>query len=525
MDEKIPFSLLYEKMQNILAKPELYALGITRFSAGGLGACAYERKISIAELVACWQHKEYQIRCPECGGTAYITQWAGSVNSGGYWEINAYCPHCGKNIQFHRNSYPQAIHNVHWTKMRNIIQEEKTAIQNKTDKQMETENKNPSNKNTKIGHHPTVDHEKMTIRLLNGRTLQCYPRVEALPHIDNRMKLDTTGQYLIVGRKKTAEQQTSPELENQRMQAEKFFTDHAFFFLDHREQILNDSRMFLAPVPIQSGLAYTGTSGFQRPTLGVYIEWWMTCVPAIIGRYRKNTWLTYRIAGSPLSGSNRCGIVNANGECRSEQLPSPFSAIWRPFVAVNKRYDEAKERYESYSLEEVVKLLETNDRGDSLTERMVYLLQRENYVLRQTILENEKAAAKELEAKSKKMETMRITLLKEYIESKREMFEEWYADYSRKHEEVRLQLEDLKMQKKQLKQQLRDGEITNKFHQQQLTPLKDRISNLEFKLANMGVISLSYIIPKSYKGYLTPDDVMAFLDGKMSPADSDKGES
>ena len=524
MDEKIPFSLLYEKMQNILAKPELYALGITRFSAGGLGACAYERKISIAELVACWQHKEYQIRCPECGGTAYITQWAGSVNSGGYWEINAYCPHCGKSTQFHRNSYPKAIHNVHWTKMRNIVQEEKTAIKNKTDKQMETENKNPSNKNTKIGQQPTVDHEKMTIRLLNGRTLQCYPRVEALPHIDNRMKLDTTGQYLIVGRKKTAEQQTSPELEKQRMQAEKFFTDHAFFFLDHREQILNDSRMFLAPVPVQSGLAYVGTSGFNRPTLGVYIEWWMTCVPAIIGRYRKNTWLTYHIAGSPLSGRNHCGIVNPQGKCESYTFPVPFKEVWSSFTDVNKRYDEAKERYEAYSLEEVVKLLETNDRGDSLTERMVSLLQRENLVLRQTIVDNEKASTKELETKSQAMETMRITLLKEYLESKREKFEEWYADYSRKHEELRLQLDVLKIQKKQLKQQLQDGEITNKFHQQQLTPLKDRISNLEFKLANMGVISLSYIIPKSYKGYLTPDDVIAFLDGKMSSADSDEGK-
>ena len=362
------------------------------------------------------------------------------------------------------------------------------------------------------------------ITLLNGRTLQCYPRVEALPHIDNRMKLDTTGQYLIVGRKKTAEQQTSPELEKQRRQAEKFFTDHAFFFLDHREQILNDSRMFLAPVPIRNGLAYTGTSGFQHPTLGVYIEWWMTCVPAIIVRYRKNTWLTYRIAGSPLSGSNRCGIVNPQGECESYSFPRPFSEIWSSFAKVNQRYDEAKEQYAAYTLEEVVKLLEANDKGDSLTERMVYLLQRENFVLRQTILDNEKAVAKELEDKSQAMETMRISLLKEYLESKREMFEEWYADYSRKHEEVRLQLEDLKMQKKQLKQQLRDGEISNKFHQQHLTPLKERISNLEFKLANMGVISLSDILPKGYKGYLTPADVMAFLDGKMSPAGADEGK-
>ena len=50
MEEKIPFSLLYENMQAILDKPMLYSVEITRFSAGGLGACAYSQPITIAEL-------------------------------------------------------------------------------------------------------------------------------------------------------------------------------------------------------------------------------------------------------------------------------------------------------------------------------------------------------------------------------------------------------------------------------------------------------------------------------------------
>lgn len=63
----IPFSMLYENMPSILAKPELYAVKITHFSAGGLGACAYGQNITIAELVRCWQHQEYQTECPHCG--------------------------------------------------------------------------------------------------------------------------------------------------------------------------------------------------------------------------------------------------------------------------------------------------------------------------------------------------------------------------------------------------------------------------------------------------------------------------
>ena len=113
------------------------------------------------------------------------------------------------------------------------------------------------------------------ITLLNGRELVCFPKVEPSTPIDNRMKLDTTGQYLTIGRRKPVVKRTPPEVEQQRQQDVKFFTDHAFFFLDHRKQILNDSRMFLAPVPVQSGMAYIGTSGFNSPTLGVYIEWWL----------------------------------------------------------------------------------------------------------------------------------------------------------------------------------------------------------------------------------------------------------
>lgn len=352
--------------------------------------------------------------------------------------------------------------------------------------------------------------ENHHITLLNGRELLCYPKVEPSTPIDNRMKLDTTGQYLTIGRRKPVVKPTPPEVELQRKQAVKFFTDHAFFFLDHCEKILNDSRMFLAPVPIENGIAYFGTSGFKRPSLGVYVEWWMNCIPAIISRYRNNSWLVYHIAGSPLSGRNCCGIVNMNGECLSENLPSPFSAIWRSFVQVNTRYDEAKQRYEAYSLEEVVKLLKANDQSDSLTKRELYLLQRENLVLRQELQDAREAVAKAVEK-------MRHTLLNAYLECKRDALTEWYADYCRKQEEGKKLLESLNGQKQQLKQQFHAGEISRMCYRHQNEPLNKRVFELEQTLKFMANKELSALLPGVFNplgdtGLITFDEVVEFLE-------------
>lgn len=128
MKEKTSYASVYEDMQDILEKPELYDEVITEFSAGGLGGCAMQHKITIAELVRCWSHPEYHTLCHSCGKIAYITKWAGHVNGSGYWEIQAYCPHCRKNNHYYRNIMPVAIHFVHWTKMRDIEKEEKDFI-------------------------------------------------------------------------------------------------------------------------------------------------------------------------------------------------------------------------------------------------------------------------------------------------------------------------------------------------------------------------------------------------------------
>ncbi len=61
------------------------------------------------------------------------------------------------------------------------------------------------------------------------------------------------------------------------------------------------------------------------------------------------------ICGSPLSGSNHCTLVDGEGNTRSKQVGN-FSSLWRPFIQINQRYNEAKTRYQHYTLEEVVSI-------------------------------------------------------------------------------------------------------------------------------------------------------------------------
>lgn len=172
---------------------------------------------------------------------------------------------------------------------------------------------------------------------------------------DNTLRLDTTGEYLQVGGRKPAVARPEQSAETQAEQ--KLFYDNAFVVWANKERILRDSRMSLAPVPIQSGLAYTGTSGFRNPTLGVYLEFWQGCHFATLMDEDGRKGLVCRIAGSPLSGSNKCGVVYEDGKVENKSLQH-FLTIWRTFMEINTRYDKAKSAGEwCFTLQQVVDIL------------------------------------------------------------------------------------------------------------------------------------------------------------------------
>ena len=144
-----------------------------------------------------------------------------------------------------------------------------------------------------------------------------------------------------------------PQVESDAEEADReFFLEHAFFFFRNAEKIMSDSRMFLAPVPIVNGIAYSGTAGFTNPTLGVFVEWWLNCETDVTHDCSGKEALCYAIAGSPLTGINGCGCVYPDGT--TERIVfAKFSNVWRTFVQINQRYTEAKQIAEAYSLQEV----------------------------------------------------------------------------------------------------------------------------------------------------------------------------
>lgn len=198
------------------------------------------------------------------------------------------------------------------------------------------------------------------ITLIDGSLLECYPIVPE-PEVteSDDFSLYTTGQYLQVGRKPHLA--TDKELEERRRQERidaKLFYGHAYLFLDNAERILSDSRLFFAPVHVVNGLAYTGTSGFRHPTLGIYIEWWLHHKEASIDAKGRPIWF---ISGSPLSGNNACSAVDRNGKTHRAELNGQFLSVWRSFVAVNTRYTDVKGRYMAYGLQDVIDLLERSE--------------------------------------------------------------------------------------------------------------------------------------------------------------------
>ena len=204
---------------------------------------------------------------------------------------------------------------------------------------------------------PAFQQNGTSFQILNGNWLEGYPLQEPKEKINGELQFDTTGEYLIIGKRKPkkTEQPTKEET------GETFYKN-AFLFWNCRDLIYSDSRMFLAPVPVRNGLAYIGENGFRHPTLGVYLEWWERCEQSHIltekGVFHKTKEerLVWFISGSPLSGCNACASADKSGKTKTTPVDM-FSTVWRSFAEINNRYNEIKHLYDAYSLEQVVEML------------------------------------------------------------------------------------------------------------------------------------------------------------------------
>ena len=307
-----------------------------------------------------------------------------------------------------------------------------------------------------------IDFPEGKIVTLDGRILDCYSIAkENVRVVDDQIKLDTTGRYLSIGRKREA----APPIPKEKEEQASLFINNAFYLLAHKERIMSDSRMFLCPVAVQSGIAYTGTSGFRRPTLGIYLEWWSLAPEAMQMDEDGQKLLVYQIAGSPLSGINHCGAIRDDG-MRKKVTLQHFGGNWGPFTLINMRYNAAKYMYQAYTLQNVLDILYEEDNGNTDYNQNLetqYMKHEIDRLYRQLEVVEERCK----NWKNKCYETIAK------YNSKR-IFE-YYAQYEVALAKANAEIEKLREQKKALKAELKSGKLDNISYQKTLTPLKRKI--------------------------------------------------
>lgn len=249
---------------------------------------------------------------------------------------------------------------------------------------------------------------------------------------------------------------------------EEYFTANAFFFLSHAREILADSRMFLSQVPVVSGLAYSGTSGFTMPTLGVYLEWWMSCKDAIV-ESNGQMWLIWHLAGSPLSGSNMCSLVNEDGKTQCHSVPN-FNRLFRSFIKINQRYKEVKTKYAWFTLEEVVNILRNNDSDKEYRQAILdgYFLRTQN-----TRLKEELDYVRE--RYNKAIDRLTEATIRLNIDELRKL----YNEFVEAREKELGKRQDLRNKRIELRRQLRGGALTNKQYQNLVHPINKELSQCD----------------------------------------------
>ena len=319
--------------------------------------------------------------------------------------------------------------------------------------------------------HNSTEQQQNCITLMNGEVLECFPKESYQGNfVPDKMKLDATGTYLSIGNKPCKPQpRTAEDVEQQK----KLFTDNAFYLLAHSERIMHDSRMFLSPVAVQNVLAYTGTSGFHTPTLGIYLEWWNECSIALRTDKDGNRSLVYHLAGSPLSGTNHCAEVFEDGRIEPIHVSS-FISHWQPFVNINTQYDEAKHIYQAYTLEQVLEILHAED-GDDWDYSSVI---KERFM--QAEINELKKKVERLTKESDKWYSMYEDTYMKYKDAE---ISEAFSTFQSFREECEAQINSIKMRKRALKADLKNGGMDNITYQRTLMPQNKQIRDLEFKIS------------------------------------------
>ena len=140
---------------------------------------------------------------------------------------------------------------------------------------------------------------------------------------------------------------------------QKSFAESAWLLFENRERILADPRMANVPIDMQNCLAYFGSKAFEGATIGAYLEWWNGELGHRTDKLSE-PFLVVRIAGSPLSGMNKCQIVKQNGE-QNEVCLDRFPSMWHSLSNLCRKYRESTYDGTFLTLEQVLLMLRASE--------------------------------------------------------------------------------------------------------------------------------------------------------------------
>ena len=327
-------------------------------------------------------------------------------------------------------------------------------------------------------------HPEGAIRLMDGTILTCYPKPKQEEQSSNESQL---------------EDEVDEELQ-------RLFIDNAFYLLAHRERILQDSRMFLAPIGIQNGSPYTKSLGLDAPTIGVYLEWWSSCLGSMVLSKSGRMSLIYEFTGSPHSKVTSGRQLYENGETEPIHRYDHVQ-YWESLIEINTRYSEAKQIYQAYTLQELLDILHEEDGGEKDFTSNV----RERF-LRHHIAELKVYIEYLYEEFSIRMKRWTHAVLRLHDDEVRQI----YADYKALEQRVTSEIEELRRQKQSLKRQLRSEQLTPRSYQFALKTVKAQTYQLEGQLS-----SFEYKVQWRFRdeGMISIQDICAYVENK------DKAES
>ena len=310
---------------------------------------------------------------------------------------------------------------------------------------------------------------KGKIILQDGRMVDCYPK-GIVTESDKTTQPSISEQFA---------KKRELELDKER------FIKNAFYFLAHKERILTDSRMFLCPVPILSGMSISGTSGVRHPTLGVYLEWWMSYPGAMPTDKKNRKCLVYHLAGSNMSGSNHCAAIREDGKIKEVSL-YPFSEALKSFAKINTAYMEAKILYQAYTIKQVLEILDHEEMGDVNYAKTID----DAFFIHEIDTLNGKV--RYFEEYANKM-SERCQMAQKSL--KEEKMLRFYAEYKLLEVQTGFELEVLQQQKRDMKTAFRNGELTNELYQHKLIPINTRIKDIKKELVDFKFKEIQKVFP------------------------------